>query len=42
MTNSINTPNKGNSTMNDAIFALYPTINKSLAIKTQNADLHTT
>tara|TARA_B100000683_G_C12388722_1_gene514533 strand:+ start:499 stop:1044 length:546 start_codon:yes stop_codon:yes gene_type:complete len=39
MSNSINTTNQGNNTMNDAIFALYPTINKSLAIKTQDADL---
>ena len=39
MTNSINTTNQGNNTMNDAIFALYPTINKSLSIKTQDADL---
>ncbi len=32
------TTTQGN-TMNDAIFALYPTINKSLSIKTQNPDL---
>ncbi len=32
MSNSINT-------MNEQIFALYPTINKSLSIKTQDADL---
>ena len=39
MTNSINTTNQGNNTMNEQIFELYPVINKSLSIKTQDADL---
>ena len=33
------TTTQGNNTMNEQIFALYPLINKSLSIKTQNADL---
>ena len=41
MSNSItqNSINTQGTTMNDAIFALYPTINKRLSIQTQNADL---